>query len=287
LPLADDPPAVRLVVNADGFGMSPAVSEGTLVAHHQGIVTSTSIIGNHPDPSSVMALLRTAPGLGTGVHLTLVEGAPTLPPDSVPSLVGPEGRFPSRPHEVFLSWLAGSLRFDDVERELDAQVARWRDAGATIDHLDTSFHTGFLPPVGRAVESVARRHGISGIRTTIERPSLAWLADLPRGLRGGGIFALAWLTRRNLGPLRHGPQSWGYIEAGRFDEVRILEIIGRLTPGPHELICHPIAPIDPIDPPIAPMTHKGPGDLAALISPVVRDALARRHIQLCRWSELF
>ena len=53
------------------------------------------------------------------------------------------------------------------------------------------------------------------------------------------ITLSAWLTRRQLGARRHGPQSWGYVEAGHLDEIRILEIIGRLGPGPHELICHP------------------------------------------------
>jgi predicted glycoside hydrolase/deacetylase ChbG (UPF0249 family) len=48
MPTASD--AIRLVVNADGFGGSAAVSRGVLRSHHAGIVTSTSIVGNCPDP---------------------------------------------------------------------------------------------------------------------------------------------------------------------------------------------------------------------------------------------
>ena len=67
--------------------------------------------------------------------------------------------------------------------------------------------------------------------------------------------------------------------------MRILEIVGRLGPGLHELICHPGEEDD------------GPGEtvgryqrmleIAALASPKVRRALATRGITLCRWGELF
>jgi hypothetical protein len=77
-----------------------------------------------------------------------------------------------------------------------------------------------------------------------------------------------------MGQLRHGPVTWGYVESDRLDEVRILEIIGRLAPGAHELVCHPGGP-------------GGAGELAALGSAKVRTALAARGIVLCRWQDLF
>src|SRR5438876_305708 len=83
----------------------------------------------------------------------------------------------------------------------------------------------------------AHRDGIPGLRTVVEPPTLAWLADPVRGVEAGVLAGLAWLTRRRLGALRHGPRSWGYLESGRLDEVRILEILGRLGPGSHELFC--------------------------------------------------
>ena len=142
--------AIRLVVNADGFGASPAITRGVLQGHRQGIITSTSIIGNCADPAAVKALLDEAPGLGVGVHLTLVKGPSVAPPNAVRSLLGPDGRFPSQPAEVLYSWAKGAMRADDVEREFEAQVARLADTGLRIDHLDTGFHLGFLPAIGRA-----------------------------------------------------------------------------------------------------------------------------------------
>ena len=118
-------------------------------------------------------------------------------------------------------------------------MTRIRAAGIKIDHLDTHHHLGFLPAVGRAVEVVAQRHGIGAIRSAIES-TVARVGDRSTARPKAGVLTgLGWLTRRQLGARRHGAQSWGYVESGRLDEVRVLEIIGRLGPGPHELICHP------------------------------------------------
>jgi predicted glycoside hydrolase/deacetylase ChbG (UPF0249 family) len=281
--MPNDEPTIRLVVNADGMGADPAIARGVLRAHREGIVTSTSILGNCADLGPVTALLADAPQLGVGVHLTLVEGAPVSSPAAVRSLVGPDGRFPARPSDLFLGWAKGSLRADDVEREMDAQVSRLRAVGLHLDHLDTRFHIGFLPTVGRAVEAVARRHGIPGIRMAMEQPTLGWIVEAQRGLMAAALGGLAWLTRRQLGALRHGPQTWGFVESGQLDEVRILEIVGRLGPGRHELICHPAE-----GPTAAAAPWADPArELRALTSPIVRHALAARGIALCRWADLF
>jgi predicted glycoside hydrolase/deacetylase ChbG (UPF0249 family) len=276
--MRDASAAIRLVVNADGFGADPQISRGTLRAHREGIVTSTSVLGNCRDLAGVRAFLEETPTLGVGAHLTLVHGEPVSSPAAVRSLVGPDGRFVDRPSDLFLGWAKGAMRSDDVERELDAQVARLRGEGLHLDHLDTRFHIGFLPTVGRAVETVARRHGIPGIRMAMEKPTLGWIVEAPRGLMAATLGGLAWLTRRQLGALRHGPQTWGYVESGRLDEVRILEILGRLGPGSHELICHPTD---------SSATDDGRRELGALTSPRVRHALASRGIELCRWADLF
>jgi len=283
----DEAPQIHLVVNADDFGLSPAISRGILRAHRDGIVTSTSLLGNVPDLLGTRALLAEAPNLGVGVHLTLTGGAPVSPPDQVPSLVGPDGRFHSRGRDFIADFVRGRISPEHIERELDAQVARIREAGIAVDHLDTHHHLGFLPAIGRAVEQVAHRHGVAGIRSAVERPTLAWVTEPRRGLEAGLLTGLAWLTRRQLGARRHGPQSWGYVEAGHLDEIRILEIIGRLGPGQHELICHP----GEEDPEAASVEEPGryqrTAELASLTSEKVHRALGLRAIQLCRWGDLF
>jgi predicted glycoside hydrolase/deacetylase ChbG (UPF0249 family) len=278
---------IRLVVNADDFGMSAAISRGILRAHRDGIVTSTSLMGNAADLPAARAMLSEAPNLGVGVHLALCGGGPVAPADSVRSLLAPDGAFWPRGQDFIAAWAKGRILPAEVERELDAQVARVRDAGIAIDHLDTHHHLGFLPVVGRAMEAVARRHDIAGLRSAVERPTLAWVTDPRRGLEAGMITLSAWLTRRQLGARRHGPQTWGYVEAGHLDEIRILEIIGRLGPGLHELICHPGEAAGDGDTRGQSPRYQRTAELASLTSAKVRRALEQRDVSLCKWGDLF
>jgi predicted glycoside hydrolase/deacetylase ChbG (UPF0249 family) len=279
-------PQTQLVVNADDFGQSPGISRGIVRAHREGVVTSTSVLGNCDDLVGVCALLAEAPELGVGVHLNLVGGRPIAAAASLPTLTNADGGFPDRPEDFFKSWVKGDVEVSEIEREFDAQISRLRDGGLRLDHLDTHRHLGFVPAVGRAMEAVARKHGIPGIRSAVERPTLAWLTEPARGLEAGLLTGLAWLTRRQMGALRHGPQSWGFVEVGRLDEVRILEILGRMGPGAHELICHP-GEEDDVESSPGEAPHLRAHELVALTSHKVRRAFERRGVTLCRWKDLF
>jgi len=272
--------SIRLVVNADGFGVSAARTRGILAAHQGGIVTSTSVLGNAADLDAIQIGLGQAPNLGVGVQLSLKDGAPVAKPDSVPSLLDSHGNFPSRERDVLLNWAKAAMLPAHIELEFDAQVARLRDLGLVIDHLCARGCVGAIPMVAQAMENVARRHGIAGLRTAVERPTLAWAADLPRGLATAALGTMAWYSRRQLGARRHGPQSWGDFERGRLDEIRILETLGRMGPGSHEIVCQPE---------LDSASDKSPlrSEVTALASARVREALTRRHIELCRWSDLF
>lgn len=272
--------SIRLVVNADGFGVSSARTRGILAAHQGGIVTSTSVLGNAADPHALQTSLGQVPNLGVGVQLSLENGAPVAKPESVPSLLDGNGNFPSRERDILLNWAKAAMQPAHIELEFDAQVARLRDLGLVIDHLCARGWVGVLPAVAQAMESVARRHGIAGLRTAVEPPTLAWAADLPRGLASAALGAMAWYSRRQLGARRHGPQSWGDFERGRLDEIRILEILGRMGPGSHEIVCQPELDSASDKPPLR-------SEVAALASARVQEALTRRHIELCRWSDLF
>ena len=70
-------------------------------------------------------------------------------------------------------------------------------------YFDSRSHREVLEVAKRGL---AKRHGIGGIRSAVERPTLAWLTEPARGLEAGLLTGLAWLTRRQMGARRHGPQ---------------------------------------------------------------------------------
>jgi predicted glycoside hydrolase/deacetylase ChbG (UPF0249 family) len=63
----------QLIVNADDFGQSAGVTEGILVAHERGIVTSTSLMVRWPGAADAVARASRHPSLSLGLHLDLGE----------------------------------------------------------------------------------------------------------------------------------------------------------------------------------------------------------------------
>src|SRR3569623_1025068 len=157
---------IRLVVNAESFGASEPGNARTLLAHQRGIVTSTSLLGNCADLPGALAQLRGAPELGVGLALALIDG-PSVLGTAAPTLLNPGGTLRDSVVEFARDWYKGAIAAWDVEHEQEAQIARARDAGLTLDHLSTVGHAGLLPGVGEIVARLARRFGIAGIRTTV------------------------------------------------------------------------------------------------------------------------
>jgi chitin disaccharide deacetylase len=283
---------IRLVVNAEEFGKTPTTNRAIIEAHLGGIVTSTALAGNFTDGDAPRALLDGAPRLGVGLALALTGGAPVAPPDAVPSLLTPRGDLREHPLQVAFDWMRGHIVGEQVEREFEAQLARAQAAGLAPDHLCTRGHLGFLPGVGQIVERLARKHSIPGIRTSVEPATLTSVTDPRRGIETSILSGLAWLTRRRLGALKHGPRTWGYVESGRLDEVRILEILGRMGPGAHELVCHPGETEDgdakvPGGGDPHPAAGPARSERSALMSTRIKSAIERLGIVLCRWRDLF
>src|SRR5436309_15427888 len=87
----------RLIVTADDFGLSLPINEAVEKAHRQGVLSAASLMVGAPAAEDAVSRARSLRSLGVGLHLTLLEGRPVLPPAKVPGLVEPDGRFSSDP----------------------------------------------------------------------------------------------------------------------------------------------------------------------------------------------
>jgi predicted glycoside hydrolase/deacetylase ChbG (UPF0249 family) len=63
----------HLIVNADDFGLSAAVNEGVVLAHSDGIVTSTSLMVLRDEAPAAVEVLGECPDLAVGLHLETGE----------------------------------------------------------------------------------------------------------------------------------------------------------------------------------------------------------------------
>ena len=227
-----------LIVNSDDFGETIEITRGILEAIDAGIVTSTTILANMPGTElAIGEAARRGRDASFGVHLNLCEGRPLT---HARSLVAQDGRF-HRKRRVALRAVIGRLDPDDLTMELGAQIAKVKDGGVQISHLDSHKHLHQLPGVHEIVAGLARKFGIERIRCTLEEGS--WV----RGLRLS-TWASRTLRRRFATQargcfakegLRHPDRMFDVRElmhtAKRSDRLALLRRPYALT----EMACHP------------------------------------------------
>ncbi|MET3847546.1 ChbG/HpnK family deacetylase [Paenibacillus sp. OAE614] len=157
----------QVIINADDFGLSPAVNRGIIEAYRAGGITSTSMMVNMPGLADAVHAARSLPGLGVGLHFNLTYGRPLSDPAAVPSLVRENG--------VFLDGkIRRSRNAADVAAELDAQWNRFLETSLFPTHLDSHqlLHQED-PVIYRVMAELACRHRIPLRRSQIEHPHLS------------------------------------------------------------------------------------------------------------------
>ena len=76
----------RLIVNADDFGFTAGINRAIVEAHIRGIVTSSTLMANGRAFEDAVSLAATVPDLSVGCHVVLIDGAPVLDAELLPSI---------------------------------------------------------------------------------------------------------------------------------------------------------------------------------------------------------
>ena len=86
---------IQLLVRGDDMGVTYDVTLAIIIAHKEGIVTSASIMPTSAYFEEAVRLCKANPTLAAGIHITLLgtKERPVLSPETVPSIVTPEGFF--------------------------------------------------------------------------------------------------------------------------------------------------------------------------------------------------
>ncbi len=271
---------MRLIFNADDLGLHPRIDEGIFRARTDGLLTSATVLVTGRSAPAAIAR-ATELGLGLGVHLCLTSHlSPAARPGEVRWLA-PGGRFRRDWSELSLAFLSGLIPRDEVALEFEAQLARARSLGATVDHLDTHQHLHLLPGLSAIVEALAVKHGLP-VRWPTERPTARWLAHPASAAKTALLSSLArastWSHQRRV-------RAWGVFESGRLTVKRLVRLLKRLPEGDHEVVMHPgLAPgVVPEDP---TWRYDWEAELEALTSPATAELVRRRGFELVRYAQV-
>lgn len=237
----------RLIVNADDFGMSRGITDGVILAHRFGFLTSASLMVNMPATEYALSRLATVPKLGVGIHLNICQGRPVLAASEVRSLVDSGGHFhpPSTMVRKLWHWRVSER---EIEAEFRAQIRWMADRGVTPTHADSHHHMHMYPaavlPFVRALR--AERVQCTRAACCSRWPKNRTLGGPHRGSLARRIIvqtyrrALHAIVFRNLGAadsrvsfvLRDGQHLGSLGEQWKAS-------LEHLPEGTYELACHP------------------------------------------------
>lgn len=159
---------MRVIVNADDFGMSRTVNQAISEGYKNGILTSTCIMANMPAFEDAMRRLQDMVGIGFGVHLNIIEYKTILEnKENKSKLYDKNGTFKNG----FLQMLLKSKDEDflfEIEHEFREQIEAVMSYNVQPDHLDSHVHVHAIPAIFNIVCKLAKEYGIPCVRTQHE-----------------------------------------------------------------------------------------------------------------------
>lgn len=158
---------MKLIMNADDFGLTTEVNRAIIKCMEHGVVKATTLMVNQPGTTDAINLIKQGKVNGdVGLHLTLTSGRPILPRQAVPDLVDENG--------CFLSNLdltnKETIDLEQVSNELFAQYQYAIDSGVKLSHVDSHHFAATLPRLKPAYIDFANSIGLPSRRADVFEP---------------------------------------------------------------------------------------------------------------------
>jgi chitin disaccharide deacetylase len=251
-----------LIIRSDDAGMSHSVNVALERLIQSGLPVSVSVMFPTPWYQETVEMLKRYPDVSVGIHLTLnsewknYRWGPVLGRTAVPTLVDADGYFFQSASALYQN----RPNLQEIERELRAQIERALKSGVKIDYVD--YHMGTVtqyPEFRDVTERLAREFGL--------------------GMSG------------YFGEQMDSPQYWA---APEHKGDSLVALINRLKPGFNVVITH--VGIDDAElgalldmntsNPLPDMSKNRQGELNALTSKRIREALDARNIRVITYRQL-
>jgi len=228
----------KVIINADDFGLSKGVNEGIVLAHQNGILTSTSLMANMPGFAQAVELAKQNEKLGVGLHLNIVRGQPLSPVNKVNSLLNKEQNFFTNIFIILRKLWSKKIKRQEIELEFRAQIEKILKNKIQISHFDSEKHIHCLPSLLKIVLKLGKEYNIKKIRYINE------YCFTPRLFQSAkSIFASLSCLRMKEKIIENGilipDRSYGICKSGRMSSPGIKKILANLKDGVTEIVVHP------------------------------------------------
>jgi hopanoid biosynthesis associated protein HpnK len=233
-----------------------------------------------PAAADAVRRARAMPDLRVGLHLVLVEAAPALPPERIPDLVGPDGRFRTDMVRLAFEMTVRPRVRAQMAAEIAAQFDMFAATGLPLEHVDAHKHFHLHPIIARELIALGKKFGVRAIRVPAEPvavvraldPTAAALA--PRLL---GQWARVLRAQARRARMITPDAVFGLAWSGAMTRDRVRRLLEELPPGLVEIYTHPATAN--AFPGHAP-GYRYTDELAALTDPDCVAALRRSGVRL-------
>lgn len=143
---------MKVIFNADDFGLTSGINKAIIQSYREGVVRSTTIMANAPYYEEAVSLAKQNPDLNIGIHLVGTFGKPLLKTHK--TLVDDEGNFKRfstnkypeiDPEEIFLEWCA---QIDKVSQVID------------LTHFDSHHHVHLHPLLFPITQRLSKKYNL-------------------------------------------------------------------------------------------------------------------------------
>ncbi|MDB5700863.1 MAG: ChbG/HpnK family deacetylase [Sphingomonadales bacterium] len=230
-----------LIVTADDFGVDVAVNEAVERGHREGILTAASLMVGGKAVADAVERARRMPTLGVGLHLVLVEGRPTLPPEQVSRLVDTTGNFRTDMVRSAIAMTFAPEARRQLAAEIEAQFAAFAATGLPLDHVNAHKHFHLHPVIASLMLKSGKRHGLKAARAPVEPRAVLSAVEPDATLYRDPAILWARLMRRRLRAAGFATpdQVFGLAWSGAMNTARFAGLIERLPDGITEIYTHP------------------------------------------------
>lgn len=140
---------MKVLFNADDFGLTKGINDGIIKSHIDGLVDSTTLMMNGLAVEHAVLAAKKTPSLKVGIHLVLTWGKPLS--TEVPDLINKDGFFKYR--NTYAQSEAPNV--DQVELEWKTQIEAFLNTGLELHHIDSHHHIHSWEPLKDVVVKLA------------------------------------------------------------------------------------------------------------------------------------
>lgn len=277
----------NLLVNADDFGRHELINRAVEIAFQTGCLRSATLMAGGIAFGDAIRIAKENPGLGVGIHFTLANGNPVLPPENIPSLVTPEGIFHDN-YVIFMKkYFSGQIALSEIRAELAAQLQKILRAGLKPTHFDSHQHLHHIPGVIEIALELAAAENIFAMRTANTKIFDGELNSFGQFVGRFGLSSLAKFAaykahNKNFATPEH---FTGIVAGESVSENFLLKLLDNLQDGTTEVMLHP-GTDNKILQDFCQWEHNFEEELAAVTSPKILSLLAEKNISAVNFSEL-